>query len=262
MPMAIAFTVSAGLPEWDEALAGWRCSALAIPGAAIDALYAEGERIDSDRYQVPDGLGYVRWIHGSPHPKAVTIAIKLTKELSTKELTVFWQKAAIVLPVLATILVALIAALLPLPKSASGASSTFNMWTIKGAVKPPSASEYSAHDVYTFVMPPDLRLNPDYTFEGALPIETRAGKLVLPKILLALKGKVNYEPPVIHLLNPGERLPTGARDAYDQRIDESQHVIEIQKPIEFRLTTADPPYTPSQTASPITLQTGSPPARP
>jgi hypothetical protein len=260
--MAIAFTVTVGLPEWDETLAGWRCSALGIPGAAIDALYAEGQRIDRDWYKA-EGVGHVRWIHGSPHPTAATIAIKLTKELSTKELTAFWQKAAIVLPVIATIVVALIAALLPLPMShKSGASSTFNMWTIKGAVKPPSASEYSAHDVYTFVMPPDLRLNPDYTFEGALPIETRQGKLVLPKILLALKGKVNYEPPVIHLLNPGERLPTGARDAYDQRIDESQHVIEIQKPIEFRLTTADPPYTPSQTASPIISQTGSPPARP
>jgi hypothetical protein len=38
--------------DWDEGLRGWRCPPLAVPGAIVEAVYVEGERVDTNRYEV------------------------------------------------------------------------------------------------------------------------------------------------------------------------------------------------------------------
>ncbi len=246
--MAVAFTVTVGPADWASDVSGWRCPALAIPGAEIDEFYAEGQPVARDWFTVREGLSIVAWVHGTPPPATATLALKLTKELSTQELTAFWQKLAIVLPVLASVLVALIAALLPRDqvKPPAPPASMFSVWTIKGTVSKPANGEYADYDVATSVMPPDFRLRPDFTFEGQLPIETRNdGDLVLPSLIMTLKGKIGYDPVVVvHLLHPGKPLPPGVAETYNQSLDPTQHIIELHKPIEFRRTVADPPYNP------------------
>src|SRR5689334_15285377 len=47
--------------DWDDTLRAWRCPPLAIPGAIVEALYVEGSRIDSARYEVLKEQALIRW---------------------------------------------------------------------------------------------------------------------------------------------------------------------------------------------------------
>lgn len=103
----IVFTASVTEKDWDRELSGWRCSALKIPGAQVDALLISGSRADISWFEVNYELNIVRWVR-SERPKQATLLIKLTEELSTRELTLKWKKLAIIFPLIASILVALI----------------------------------------------------------------------------------------------------------------------------------------------------------
>jgi hypothetical protein len=97
-------------------------------------------------------------------------------------------------------------------------------------------------------MPPDLRLKDDYTFEGKLPIQTQPnGHLQLPNVILVIKDKKGFESKVVHLANPGEKLPINAED-YNLDINTTDKVIDIRKPIIFRKDTK--PYKPTEIAKP------------
>jgi hypothetical protein len=104
----IAFTVTVTEEDWDVRLGGWRCPALKIPGAKVESVYAFSDRVDSSRYEVKYELDIIRWVHPERPPQA-TLQIKLTEELSTEEITLKWKKLAIILPLVTSILVALIA---------------------------------------------------------------------------------------------------------------------------------------------------------
>ncbi len=43
----IVFTTRLTEADWDDTLRGWRCPPLAVPGAVVEALYVEGNRIDA-----------------------------------------------------------------------------------------------------------------------------------------------------------------------------------------------------------------------
>jgi hypothetical protein len=246
--MAVAFTITVDSRDWSEELTGWHCSALAIPGGEVDAVYVQDGRVDKAWYEVPEGLSMIRWVHGTPPPSKATLALKLTKELSTQELTSRWRKLAIVLPFTASLLVGLISAIVPIPARTSMTS----VWTLKGAVQ--NTGEFQAHEVQTFVMPPDLRLKPDFTFEGQLPIATREdGSLAFPNVILMLKDKAGFDVPVVHLVNPGQKLPASATE-YSLDVDPTHHVIDIRTPIRFRRGAGDPPFAPRQTAVPVVAQ--------
>ena len=105
--MAIAFTVTVDDRDWDLNMGGWRCPALEIPGSQVDALYVSGARVDSAWYEVLREHSLIRWIR-QDRPAQAVVSIALTEELSTQELTSKWKKLAIVLPVVSSILVALI----------------------------------------------------------------------------------------------------------------------------------------------------------
>jgi hypothetical protein len=71
----IVFTARLTEDDWDEAMRGWRCQVLLVPGAIVEAIYVEGDRIDSARYEVEAGRvtravginfdDVVPWRHGS-----------------------------------------------------------------------------------------------------------------------------------------------------------------------------------------------------
>jgi hypothetical protein len=244
--MSIAFTVNIDKSDWRDQLSGWQCSPLAIPGAEVVSLYTQEARIDKAWYEIPEGLNTIRWVHGTPAPERATVAIKLNEELSTQELTAKWKKLAIVLPVVATLFVGIVAALVkPRPDPSP---SSVNDWTIKGTVQ--KSNDFLYSDVETYVMPPDLRLKQDYTFEGKLPIETLSnGYLALPNVILVMKEKKGFEPQVVHLTNPGEKLPINAED-YNLDINAMNKIIDIRKPIIFQRDTTPYPYSQTEIRNP------------
>jgi hypothetical protein len=105
----IAFANRLTEADWDETLRGWRCPALAVPGAVVDALYVDGNRTDSAKYEVLPEHSIIRWTP-TDQPQRVTASIRLTKELTLGSETDRWKKLAIILPVAATILSACIGA--------------------------------------------------------------------------------------------------------------------------------------------------------
>ena len=104
----IVFTTRLTEADWDDTVRGWRCPPLAVPGAIVEALYVEGNRIDSARYEVLQEQSLIRWMPAD-QPQRVATTIRLTEILTLGTETDRWKKLAIVLPVIATILSAAIA---------------------------------------------------------------------------------------------------------------------------------------------------------
>lgn len=155
--MAIGFTVTLSERDWDPELSGWRCPALKIPGAAIDAVYVSGTRADTSWYEVLAEHSIVRWVREN-HPAQAAIAIKLTEELSTQELTSKWRKLAIVLPVVSSVLVAVIAAAVSLytadHTSSQAHSTQATTTTASLATSPqPPRKNYAVATDFNIMMP-------------------------------------------------------------------------------------------------------------
>ena len=97
--MAILFTITVTNRDWDQDLGGWRCPALGIPGAVVDAAYQGGQKIDESWYEVLEEHRIVRWTRET-HPQQVTLSINLTEELTTEASTNRWKKLALYCPLL------------------------------------------------------------------------------------------------------------------------------------------------------------------
>jgi hypothetical protein len=244
--MNVCFTVSVGPNDWDHGLGAWRCPVLGVPGAEVCALYANANRIDKAWYEVQPKERIVRWVHGPDHPDLATLSIELTRELdrelASKER---WQKAAIVLPFVSAIAVALIPFLFggrdidPAPREA-----TMAYWTIKGAIE---RGPFESTDVEGWITPPDLRLQRDFTFEGQIPVVTHPdGKFTVPRIIFTLRGRAGteYSPLVVHVVNEGDTPPPGVPEIVP-RVNTKTRVIDIRNTIQFRRTTDGPLYNPA-----------------
>lgn len=97
--MASSFTVTLDNKDWYADLGGWRCPALNIPGSQVGSLFDDGSIVDDKLYRVDAKNAVIRWA-AAEHPKRVVAQIDLTKELSTQELTSFWKKLALLLPLI------------------------------------------------------------------------------------------------------------------------------------------------------------------
>jgi hypothetical protein len=106
----IVFTARLTKDDWNAELKAWRCPALAIPKAEVGDLFVEGNRVDKEKYQVIEGPPSIRWIPPDP-PDRLVAQIRLSERLSLQADTDRWKLLAIVLPPLATIIVALIGAI-------------------------------------------------------------------------------------------------------------------------------------------------------
>jgi hypothetical protein len=119
VPLAFAVTVTSR--DWDASLNAWRCPALRIPGATIDAVFDRGLRVDPSWYESLPEHGLLRWVRSADAPSEATVFLNLTQELSTEDLTAKWKKLAIVLPFAASLIAAIISGTvtyLSVPKSA------------------------------------------------------------------------------------------------------------------------------------------------
>jgi len=241
----ITFTVSLTEREWDEDRKGWRCPALRIPGARVDAVFAEG-KVDDAKYAVEIDQQIIRWPHADA-PSQVSLDISLTQELTKKALTVFWQKLAVVIPLLTALATSLLTFLLtfmlqskgPIPfKSPSSTTRTpsYELWHISGSValgtRPPRAGE-----VVAMIRPPNLALLPDGSFEDDIPVKNNGkGVRQFPSITFA-PTIAGYGKPVVHL---GPKVENSPYKQYKQDIDEEDKTIGLS-PVSIEPT---PPYAP------------------
>jgi len=99
----IAFTTSLTEQEWEAGLNGWRCPVLKIPGAKVEDVLAGGARADKSWYEVIYEHGVIRWVRPDPPGRAL-VFIRLTEELTTTELSHWWKKFGIIVPIISTLL--------------------------------------------------------------------------------------------------------------------------------------------------------------
>ena len=99
MPDPITFITRLTDAEWDDALGGWHCPALQIPGAVVDGIYVEGSQVDSGKFHVLQSQHIIRWTL-SQKPSRLAVIIKLTQELALESEPDKWKKRAIIFPFL------------------------------------------------------------------------------------------------------------------------------------------------------------------
>ena len=80
----IEFDTSLNDKDWVDAIGGWRCEALRIPGAKLEALYYDGKKADTNSFSVETPV--IRW-PGTPRPSQLLarISFSLTNDLSLLE---------------------------------------------------------------------------------------------------------------------------------------------------------------------------------
>ena len=228
---AIDFSVSLTAKDWDGEVKAWRCPVLLVPGASVYDLFA-GKRIDPDQYESNSNQAIIRWRGTDNAPERATAFVRLTKELSTEELTQKWRIAAILLPVVASLLVGVggwffgkqpQSAPIPTPLAAS---ARFEKWTVSGRVDL-SSSRAMWHEIGLTFQPPDLRLMQDGSFSTDIPVEvTSDGKHIFPSLIF--RGVSNKDVPVVHLVTGG----LGDMD-YGVSRDDRVRDFKITKPIRF-----------------------------
>jgi hypothetical protein len=101
-PVAISFVVRPSRnDDFDDVNRTWRCSALNVPGAAVEDIYS-GEKVDSAHYEVL-GDKTIRWLPKEV-PERIGVAVKLTEALSLGAETEKWKKIAIIVPVITALI--------------------------------------------------------------------------------------------------------------------------------------------------------------
>ena len=88
MAETVDFTTSLTEADWDAQLGGWRCSALAVPGAAVMSVRLAGAPQNMQRFVQNSGLRVVQWV-GDPDERPrtsadtpLTVVVTLTKRLT------------------------------------------------------------------------------------------------------------------------------------------------------------------------------------
>lgn len=249
--MSIDFTIKLGAEDWDATVNGWRCPALKIPGATVAALFTQDGRADKAFYEVQAGITTIRWVRDARPPTQVTVALALTEELSTEDLTARWRKLSIVLPVLATIATSLIAAQSTKPSHEHAA--VCDMWTIDGTVNIPAG--LSVHDFELSIKPPDLDLRPGGLFKVSVPIQTHADGTLEPTELIFTPMKAGYSQPIVLLDRVGAQHLSLRQ--YSQTFDDKNHFVHITSPID--LEPAARGYSPEAAQQPKPVNDALPP---
>jgi hypothetical protein len=192
--MSICFILELRKDDWKENVNGWSCPALTIPGATLEALYASGQ-VNSTWYQVDTRVGLIKWLREGRPPASATAQIALTKELEDREVSSLWKKLAILLPAVASIIVALVTAYFAHPPISPTPHQNCSLWTVAGAV---ALGDLTRYQVATTIKPPDTDLNDDGSFQFTIPVETRSDGSASPPTIIFSPRLGGYKPAVVH----------------------------------------------------------------
>jgi hypothetical protein len=78
----INFNIHLEDKDWLPAIGGWRCDALLLPGASLEALYHDGMKADTKNFDVE--THFIRW-SGSSKPKDILITLSINRDLHSLE---------------------------------------------------------------------------------------------------------------------------------------------------------------------------------
>jgi hypothetical protein len=252
--VAISLFLTLGGRDWIPALRGWRCDALKIPGARIDAVYAENDRLNPSWYQVDDDHEVIRWSREADPPPDLMTTVLLEKPLK-EDVSPGWQKLKIATPVITALLGVLggIFASGPATERLFPAKTTTPIvrsksYSVEGRInltstKPPIRFQ----DVEVSVRPPDFVVRPNGVFHGSITLALdKDNRFVSPPTLLFNSGVPGLASTSIPILNENEKSPFGIMD-HDLQVkhNETPPKIWIRKHIEFQ-DTANDSYNPAQ----------------
>lgn len=184
---SVVFTVALADRDWEQSMSGWRCAALGIPGATIDALYIKGLQADTGKYKADAELRIVRWVT-DPKPDEAMLAIRLTKSLEFTEVGKRWKIFALFVPILVAILTWYLGTLRLAPQ--------WEKWEINGKVDIESPK---IPLVTIGLEPPNSRLNYDGSFQLGVPVELENGERRFPRIFFSTVTDDLVQPPPVHL---------------------------------------------------------------
>ncbi len=156
-----------------------------------------GSKIDDAWYKIDPLQAIVRWVHGKA-PNQAALAVRLTQDLSPKEVTLFWKKLAIVVPILAALVTGLIGwATRPAVKTGNS-GAYYETWSLRGKVKI-DKDMFPHYQVQAMIRPPSLPLMADGSFKEDIPVRNRAnGSRDFPSITFDSQAG-GYDRPVVHL---------------------------------------------------------------
>ena len=250
--MAISLFLTLGYRDWIPELRGWRCEALKIPGARIDAVYARNDRLNPSWYQVDNDHELIRWSREIDPPPDLLTTVLLEKPLK-EDVSPGWQKFKIATPVI-TALIGVLGGVLatgPASEKLFPAKTTIvqsKSYSVEGRInltskKPPIRFQ----DVEVSVRPPDFVVRPNGVFQGSITLALdKNNRFVSPPTLLFNSGVPGLASTSIPILNENEKPPFGIVD-HDLQIkhNETPPKIWIRKHIVFQ-DTSDDSYNPEE----------------
>jgi len=244
MVASSSFLVRATREDWQNESGSWHVPALKIPGAKIEKVFVDGGEANPDSYNLIEGQELLRWKDRSNAPSAATIAVTLTKSLSTTDETGFWKRLAVLMP----LFTALVSATLTYILKPTEDLHLVDGWRISGNMKVEGSKRPDTAVARLYVSPPTSHVFPGGRFEITnAPSPLQPANASQSRLLIELNG---FKPAAFDLtesprLVPGSKPPT-------VRIDEKLRVVTIIDPIELQeLPSGDTPYQP--TVKPILI---------
>lgn len=130
----IEFTVRLSQDDFDPVTRAWRFPALELPGASVKEVYADGERVDPEKYRFVGKQ--MRWVPGDTFPEKLLALVRVDGESrdeifqsrdKAKRNEDRWKKFAIVVPLITAVLGAAVTLYINRGPKASSTAHTLTM---------------------------------------------------------------------------------------------------------------------------------------
>lgn len=130
----IGFAVRLTQDDLDPVTRAWRFPALELPGASLKEVYADGERIDPEKYRIVGNQ--LRWVPGDRLPEKLTALVSVDSESrdeifqsrdKAKKNEDWWRKFATVVPLITAALAAAVSIYINKAPAPSPSTQTLTM---------------------------------------------------------------------------------------------------------------------------------------
>lgn len=112
----IGFAVRLTQDDLDAVTRAWRFPALQLPGASLKEVFADGERIDPEKYRIVGGQ--LRWVPGDKLPEKLIAFVIVDSESrdeifqsreKAKKNEDWWKKFSVIVPIITALIAAAVA---------------------------------------------------------------------------------------------------------------------------------------------------------
>ncbi len=243
--MSVSFNSTLGRDDWDDHIGGWRCPALGLPGAKLEALYTGGGQLATDQYGALP-TNHVKWRGRAEPPEEVEANVILTKGLVTDR----WKRASILLgfvgTVLGTPLGARFADRIPGGRSPAAPPDGTSLWTVNGGIETSDGKPLPA-SIFIVMKPPDQQISPTKGRFTVAQVPINGKQLV---------AGVGLPPTLLFVADHYDLIDQPLECGSQIECNEELHKVELKSPIKLHRTPESPAmakaYSPNTTVQPIT----------